>query len=89
MNEVELIAKQKRIQEMFSNKKVYIKMVVNNYFLFEDTLPIMKLNETAAFILERVIQQKKISDIIKEVSFEYNIDEDSAKKDIFEFLTSF
>lgn len=63
-----------------------VKKVGANYFLFEDGLPRLKLNETGAFILKRRLEGLSEKEIAGELSAEYKVEYDDALNDVSDFL---
>jgi hypothetical protein len=45
------------------------------------------LNETGAFIWEQINGKRSVEEIIKEMTGEYDIDNDTATKDVLEFIS--
>jgi hypothetical protein len=57
--------------------------VANN---IADMNSVYTLNETGAFIWEQIDGKRTVSEIIASITTEYDIDKDSASKDVFDFI---
>ena len=66
-----------------TGKEYVLVPVANN---IADMNSVYTLNETGAFIWEQIDGKRNIEDIIGLVTQEYDIDEDSASKDVFDFI---
>jgi hypothetical protein len=62
----------------------YVLVPVTNNIA--DMNSVYTLNETAGFIWEQIDGRKCIADIIADVIAEYDIDNDSAERDVFSFI---
>jgi methyltransferase-like protein len=49
---------------------------------------VFTLNETGAYIWEQIDGKKTVEEIIEAVTNEYEIDEETAEKDVFEFVNN-
>lgn len=65
-----------------------VKQIGQNYFLFENGLPKLKLNETSAFIIERKLNGISNSEIAQSLANEYDIKYEVALNDVSDFLSS-
>ena len=59
--------------------------VANN---IADMNSVYTLNETGAFIWEQINGKRTLGEIIIKVTSEYDIDKDSASKDVFDFIAN-
>jgi hypothetical protein len=64
----------------------YVLVPVANNIADMDS--VYTLNETGAFIWEQIDGKRNVAEIIELLIQEYEIDNDSASKDVFEFITN-
>ncbi len=64
----------------------YVLVPVANNIADMDS--VYTLNETGAFIWEQIDGKRSVAEIIELLIQEYEIDNDSASKDVFEFITN-
>ena len=69
---------------MSKNKE--IKKVGENYFVFVDSIPMLKLNEVGAFIYRLYLGSKTKEEIASALSSEYDVDYNEALEDVKEFF---
>lgn len=66
-----------------TGKEYVLVPVANN---IADMNSVYTLNETGAFLWERIDGKKNVEDLISELTVEYEIDNESAEKDVFSFI---
>lgn len=71
---------------MSKNKE--IKKVGENYFVFVDSIPMLKLNEVGAFIYRLYLGSNTKEEIASALSTEYEVDYNEALEDVKDFLKS-
>ena len=80
---------------MRTNKNFILRGIADEYMLVpineaaQEFNGILHFTETASFIWKMVDQCETITDIVKKVIEEYEVDEETAKKDVFGFLWEF
>lgn len=65
-----------------------IKKVGENFFVFEDSLPVLKLNEVGAFIYKLHMDLKTEEEIARALSTEYDVGYEEALNDVLDFIKS-
>ncbi len=69
------------------NKDIVSRLIDGEYYLVDSKNHILhSLNETGTFIFKQFKKNSSFKDIIKALCSEFEIDENSAKKDLNEFI---
>lgn len=66
-----------------------IRKIGDNLFLFINGCPVLKLNETSAFIVERTIHDLSEQQIAMELSKEYDVTLEEALDDVSSFISTY
>jgi hypothetical protein len=78
---------------LYHSPSVVTRKTGNEYVLvpvtdnIADMDSVYTLNETGAFIWEQINGKRSVEEIIKEMTEEYDIDNDTATKDVLEFIS--
>jgi len=78
---------------LYHSPSVVTRKTGNEYVLvpitdnIADMDSVYTLNETGAFIWEQINGKRSVEEIIKEMTGEYDIDNDTATKDVLEFIS--
>lgn len=64
-----------------------IRKIGENMFLFNNGCPVLKLNETSAFIIERALKDLSEEQIAMELSKEYDVTLDEVLPDVSNFIS--
>ncbi|MEI4828882.1 PqqD family protein [Bacillus sp. FJAT-53711] len=69
------------------SKNVNIVEIDNEWIIMDtENFTVTKVNAIGAYVLEEVRGQKEIEDIIRNISFSYDVDLNTARSDVLVFL---
>lgn len=69
------------------NRDIVSRLLEGEYYIVDSKNHILhSLNETGTFIFEQLKKNNSISDIVKSVCSEFEVDENEAEKDFHEFI---
>lgn len=69
------------------NKKLAFRKIDGVYYVIDpENMKLFSFNETATFIWDTILSRKDLSEILKSLVDEYEIDKEVAKNDLEEFI---